>query len=468
MGQARQEPGPAAQGAVAVKEKRTGLPKGVLYIICLISAVVFMLTAWVISMMTGGIEVAPPINLLPPQVGAVGPDDPEQDDGSLDVGSTAARREGVYTFLVVGVDKIAANTDTMLLMTFDTKAGNLNVLQIPRDTRLNVNRSVRKINASYAYNGIEGLKEDVTKLLGVPIDRHAIISTTAFRKLVDTVGGVEVTIPSPGMYYSDPEQGLSINLSPGTRTLMGADAEGFVRFRHGYDDADIGRLKAQKAFISSLMKKLLTPAMITKAPQFIQIAFENLKTDMKMEDFVYLGTQATKLSAESIAFFTLPGEELGADWGIYKEETIEIINTSFNPYTVPIDTSRFDIVTFKRKYTTEVDTSGTGLEDAVDTKLSAIKKRQSTAKTPETTPDSNTPSGNEANTSNNTDSSSGNGGQTPSTDTPQENDNQLGVIDPPKDPVEPPEQTEQPPANNENNTNDPSVDDGSTGFGPIG
>ncbi len=89
------------------------------------------------------------------------------------------------------------------------------------------------------------------------------------------------------------------------------EAEGFVRYRSGYADADLGRLKAQKAFISSLIKKLMTPAMIKKAPQLIQIAFDNLKTDMKLEDAVFLGTQATKVKAENIQFFTLPGEGVG-------------------------------------------------------------------------------------------------------------------------------------------------------------
>lgn len=368
----------AALGQQDKESKKKRPKRGQVYILCLIGAVVFLLGAWVVSMMTGGIEIEDP-NVEPsteehrPAPGSI-----QEVDDPKPAGLT--RKEGFYNFLLVGTDKGGGNTDTILLVSFDTKASAINILQIPRDTLLNVDRPVKKINASYAYGKIEGLKKDFTDLLGVPVDRYGILNITGFHKVVDAVGGVEVTVPEPGMYYTDPDQNLAINLSPGKKTLTGVQAEGFVRFRSGYADADLGRLKAQKAFISSLMQKLLTPSMLAKAPELIQIAFKNLKTDLKLEDAVYLGNQATKVKAENIHFFTLPGEGVGANYGIYKEETMEVINAHFNPYTTDLPADKFDITPFKREITERANTEGTGLTEAVDTKLSHISQKSSGSK----------------------------------------------------------------------------------------
>lgn len=364
------------------EKKKIKPPKGRVYIISLIGAMIFLMGAWAFSMMTGGLEINDP-NIEPPtNVGSPTDNSTLETDTPND--QALIRKEGFYNFLIVGTDKGGGNTDTILLVSFDTSSRQINILQIPRDTLLHVDRPVKKINAAYAYGRIEGLKSDLTNLLGVAVDRYGIINITGFHNVVDMVGGVEVVVPEPGMFYTDEEQDLYINLKPGKQTLTGVQAEGFVRFRSGYADADLGRLKAQKAFLSSLIQKLLTPSMLAKAPQMIQNAFQNLKTDLKLEDAVYLGTQATGVQASDIRFFTLPGEGVGADYGIYKEETMEIINTYFNPYTTDLPEDKFDIVAFARQITQSSNTEGTQLADAVDTRLSHIIQKQDSGETQET------------------------------------------------------------------------------------
>ncbi len=113
-----------------------------------------------------------------------GQPEPES-DGSKPQG--LVRKDGYYTFLLVGTDKGGGNTDTMLLVSFDTSNKKINLLQIPRDTLLNVDRAVKKINAAYAYGKIDGLKQDISNLLGVPVDRYGILNITGFHKVVDAV-----------------------------------------------------------------------------------------------------------------------------------------------------------------------------------------------------------------------------------------------------------------------------------------
>lgn len=64
----------------------------------------------------------------------------------------SGRREGVYTFLVAGRDVMSGSTDTMLLITYDTKAKTIQGLNLPRDTMVNVSTTSKRLNAVYNYN----------------------------------------------------------------------------------------------------------------------------------------------------------------------------------------------------------------------------------------------------------------------------------------------------------------------------
>ena len=47
------------------------------------------------------------------------------------------REDGKFTFLIVGLDKVGNNTDTIMVARFDTKNDNINVVSLPRDTLIN-------------------------------------------------------------------------------------------------------------------------------------------------------------------------------------------------------------------------------------------------------------------------------------------------------------------------------------------
>ncbi|MGI6030205.1 MAG: LCP family protein [Eubacteriales bacterium] len=285
------------------------------------------------------------------------------------------RKDKYYTFLVVGTDAGGLNTDTILVVSFDTVNGKLNLLQVPRDSMLDVDRSNKRVNASFAIGGIEQLEEDIQNFLGIPIDRYAVVSILAFREIVDAVGGVEINVPQ-AMDYEDPYQGLTIHLEPGVQVLDGAKAEGFVRFRSDYADADIGRLKAQKAFISAFMSKLLNLGTVLKVPEMIDAINSNLKTNLSTSDMVFLAGQALELQSEDIRFFTLTGENARVDgkayYTIYKEETMQIINEYFNPFQQELTEDKFHMVEFERQLDTQVDVNGDDLDEALNTKLSTV------------------------------------------------------------------------------------------------
>ena len=243
------------------------------------------------------------------------------------------KREGVYTFLVVGLDQSKTLSDVLILVTFDTVANTLNCLSIPRDTYSvanNRSESLKHINLSYLYGGLDQLKTELFYMTGYQVDRHVIVDMNAFVKIINYIGGVNFTVPQD-MNYDDPTQDLHIHLKKGYQTLSGSDALKLMRFR-GYASADIGRISVRHDFLKVLASQLLSS--VSRAVEIAGTVYDNVKTDMSLDDLVWFAKQAIELSGDSISFHTLPGGPAtnSGMWIPYPAASLELINQYMNPY----------------------------------------------------------------------------------------------------------------------------------------
>lgn len=266
---------------------------------------------------------------------------------------TDERKEAFYTILVGGLDNRNGGSDTNLLVAVDAKNGAINVLSLPRDTLLNVSWSVKKLNNAYHHGGFERTRTEVSNLLGIPVDFYVTVDLQAFVELVDAIGGVDFEIPVD-MDYDDPYQDLHIHFPAGMRHLSGEDALRVVRWRQnndgsGYATADIGRIGTQQAFLTAVAKQTLQLSNLDKLPTFSTIFHENVDTDLKTSNILWLGEQAISCGSDAITFHTLPGD--GAGWyngGSYyildDHATLELVNTYFNPYTRDLTLDDMDIL----------------------------------------------------------------------------------------------------------------------------
>ncbi|MDR0930743.1 MAG: LCP family protein [Clostridiales bacterium] len=253
--------------------------------------------------------------------------------------NSANRKQDFFTVLIVGRDQTSGNTDTIMVVSCDVANNQWNVLSIPRDTMANVSRAVKKINAAHAMGGVKQLKKEVSDLIGFVPDKYAFVQLDAFEKIIDTIGGVDINVPQD-MNYEDPAQKLSIHLKAGQQTLNGKQAIGFVRFRSGYIDADLGRIKAQQLFISALVSELKQPANLLKVPTLLNIVNENVESDFTFGELVWVASKAKNVSSESLHSFTLPGEpQMHGGLSYYvasRDGTLNMVNQYFNPYITPI------------------------------------------------------------------------------------------------------------------------------------
>ncbi|WP_260693619.1 LCP family protein [Streptomyces sp. BHT-5-2] len=100
----------------------------------------------------------------------------------------------------------------------------------------------------------------VEKLTGLRVDHTVVVDFEGFSKMTAAVGGVPVCLPKD-IYQGDlnPNRGSKgkVLFARGPQLVSGQKALEYVRIRHGIGDgSDMGRIKRQQAFVSSLIKKI--------------------------------------------------------------------------------------------------------------------------------------------------------------------------------------------------------------------
>ncbi len=234
------------------------------------------------------------------------------------------RKDMKLNIAVFGTDKEGARTDVMFVVHYDSANESLDLLSLPRDTRVSIcneviedykkhnhtYNKVTKLNAVHSYSGKDNASENtvlqIEDLLGVDIQHYIKVDLDAFRKIVDTVGGVEVDVPQD-MHYSDPAQNLYIDLKAGVQTLNGDQAEQLVRFRK-YPTGDEGRIQVQQLFLNALANKVLnTESVLKNMPDYVSILYKDIQTDISLKDILKYVNYIEKIDSSKITMQTLPG-----------------------------------------------------------------------------------------------------------------------------------------------------------------
>ncbi len=225
---------------------------------------------------------------------------------------------GKANVLLLGVDKDGLRTDTIIVASYDLDNNKIDMLSIPRDTRMYIGNRWQKINAAHSLTkngkikGPQGTIEAVTRLTGIPINYYVEFSCEAFRNTIDALGGVEFDVPQR-MYYRDPAQDLYIDLKPGFQVLDGDKAEQLVRFRK-YSGGDIDRVAMQQKFIKALADQKLNLTILGKVPDLYKTLQNDVKTNFTLLDVMKYLPNLKELSSENITMHQLPGDFSGAEY----------------------------------------------------------------------------------------------------------------------------------------------------------
>ena len=219
-------------------------------------------------------------------------------------------------------------TDTIMIGRYAPNSQKASLVSIQRDTFIGDNpkkaTAYDKINSVYQGKNSEKILKEVNELTGLNLKYYVAIDTEGLKELVDAIDGVEFYVPMD-MKYDDTSQDLHINLKEGLQKLNGDQAEQVLRFRHNndgttypssYGTQDTGRMRTQRDFISALLKQTLKPSNILKIGEFIDIANNNIETNIPIDTLKDYIPYAVEFSTDNLKTATLPGEpkEMNGVW----------------------------------------------------------------------------------------------------------------------------------------------------------
>ena len=276
--------------------------------------------------------------------------------------NAANHRDGVYTFLISGIDVVGYHNDTNLVGMFDTVAGKLNIVSLPRDMLVNVNLNIKKINQPYvaaknnSQDATQALLDTVADVLGYQVDMYAFVNIEAAADIVDAIGGVNFNIPFD-MDWDAPDQDLYIHIKAGPQTLNGENFVNAMRFRmsndgsHSYAGGDIERIEFQQQLLMALAQQLLQIGNVLNIGEIYSAVMDNTETNVSLGNIAYLLEQFMKLSSDDITFQTIPNRMDGMINGLNYvmpiiDEWLVMLNDYLNPFDQEITESNINMISY--------------------------------------------------------------------------------------------------------------------------
>jgi len=247
------------------------------------------------------------------------PEETKQRPDFNDEDSEPITKSKPVNILIIGGDNASKNTDTILIVNYNPSTSELNIVSIPRDTKVTINDQTHKINFAYPSGGIELIKSVIWDLMELNIDRYIFLDISAFRDIIDVLGGVEYDVPVD-MKYVDKAQNLNIDLKAGKQILDGAKAEQFVRFRHPntyedlpenytdfYSGSDIQRINAQQNFLKEIIRQKATISNLPKVFKVLDIIVDRVKTDFTLDEILGYTYNIDQIDVNKVKMFVLSG-----------------------------------------------------------------------------------------------------------------------------------------------------------------
>ena len=237
------------------------------------------------------------------------------------------------TFLLLGSDKRPGQTffrtDTIVIAVIRPSSGQVALISVPRDLYVYIPTvGMDRVNAAYEYGemynypggGFALLKETILYNLGLSIDHVAIVDFDGFRRIVDTLEGIDVPVfcaytdwhlidPS---YDPENEDNWSLyTVGPGVIHMNGDLALWYARSRKKSSDFDRGR-RSQEV-LRALYTRALQTGSISKIPELYDDFKSTLITDLTLPDLLELAPLALHLNNADIRSYFI-GKDQVTGW----------------------------------------------------------------------------------------------------------------------------------------------------------
>ena len=251
------------------------------------------------------------------------------------------------TFLLLGSDRRPGQTyfrtDTLIIAAIRPGLGQVTLISLPRDLYVYIPTvGMDRVNTAYEYGELYSypgggqalLKDTILYNLGVRIDHIAIVDFDGFRRIVDTLGGVEVPVfcaytdwrlIDPSYDPENEDNWALYTVGPGLVHMDGDLSLWYARSRKRSSDFDRGR-RSQEVLRALYMRALQTDA-ISKIPQLYSEFVSSIITDLDLESILQLSPLALHLNNADIRSYYI-GQGYVSGWMTPGGASVQLPNSA--------------------------------------------------------------------------------------------------------------------------------------------
>lgn len=179
----------------------------------------------------------------------------------------------IYNILLIGSDTReeydSGRSDTMMLISINRDQKRIVATSFLRDLYVKLpQKGYDKINAAYAYGGVEMLLDTLEYNFSLHIDKYISVDFLSFVKVVDILGGIDVDVQEDELYWcnqyihasnlllGEEEDSDYLEKADGTfQHLSGKQALAYSRFRY-VGNGDFTRTERQRKVVNIIFEKL--------------------------------------------------------------------------------------------------------------------------------------------------------------------------------------------------------------------
>ena len=228
----------------------------------------------------------PEVQEPPPQIAAaVGLiEQPKGQVNILLLGSDARSRQKLF------------RTDTIILASLNPDKGTVSLLSFPRDLYVQIpGWGTDRINTAWERGGFKSIAATLEYNFGLHPDHYVVINFSSFKKIIDSLGGLEVNVGEP---LTDRYGGRGVITIPKGPKRMDADMVlWYVRSRKTSND--FARNRRQQEILQALGERMLSLDAIRRAPELYAAYKESVTTDLTLIDMLTFLPLAARLTDTS-------------------------------------------------------------------------------------------------------------------------------------------------------------------------
>ena len=205
----------------------------------------------------------------------------------------------------------------MIVVSLNRNTKQISLVSLMRDCYVQIpGYKNNKLNSAYAFGGYELMDKTISENFGIEIDYNVGVNFDGFEKVVDQLGGIDITLTAGEAEYMAlwgfPDMEEGVNHMDGEQALC------YARTRYvgtGKEANDFGRTYRQRVVMTTVYQEMMKKSL-PEIWTILDSIMDCLETDMTNSEIISIGTEFYNMGIDDLQSYRLPQD------GEYTDETI--------------------------------------------------------------------------------------------------------------------------------------------------